>query len=144
MTDNFWARKLGVDTTPAPTPFKRSDTLFPVYAPTEVSQGTVPSQHMAVPQGSDTQREEYRPTVRISKGDICPGCGGDKYFRAQPSYMPTCGECGYNPRFEQQAYGAPTLKSDPKDVAPSRQVGGGQTMQGAIAALNMGQGERIG
>jgi hypothetical protein len=97
---------------------------------------------MAVPQGQIPQ-QEYTPSVRMKQGDICPGCGGDKYFRAQPSAMPICGDCGYNTRFEQQAYGAPSLKADPKDVAPARQAGGGQTMQQSLAILQAGGGEHL-
>jgi len=142
MSD-FWAKKLGLSTAPAPAPFQRSTELYPLYTTPTVAQGAVPPEQMAVPQGQIPQ-QEYTPSVRMSKADTCPGCGGDKYFRPSPSIMPTCGDCGYNPRFEQQAYGAPTLRADPKDVAPARQADlGGQTMQAAIAALNAGQGEHI-
>jgi hypothetical protein len=142
MTDNFWARKLGMTNAPAPVPFQPSTELYPVYTAPPVAQGAVPSQQMAVPQGQIPQ-QEYTPSVRMKQGDICPGCGGDKYFRAQPSAMPICGDCGYNTRFEQQAYGAPTLKADPKDVAPAKQTGGGQTMQQSLAILQAGGGEHL-
>jgi hypothetical protein len=140
MSD-FWAKKLGLSTAPAPAPFQRSTELFPLYTTPTVAQGAVPEQ-VAVPQGQ-VPAQEYTPTVRMKQGELCPGCGSDTYFRSSPSHMPLCGECGYNPRFEQQAYGAPTLKADPKDVAPARQAGGGQTMQAAIAALQTGGGEHI-
>ncbi len=142
MSD-FWAKKLGVATPPAPVPFQRSTELYPLYTAPAVAQGAVPSEQMAVPQGQVQQAQEYTPSVRMKQGENCPGCGSDTYFRASPSHMPICGECGYNPRFEQQAYGAPTLKADPKDVAPARQAGGGQTMQAAIATLQTGGGEHI-
>lgn len=145
MSDNFWARKLGIDTSPAPAPFQRTNELFPLYTAPQVAQGAVPSEQMAVPQGQAPQAQEYTPSVRLKQGETCPGCGGDKYFRPSPSFMPTCGDCGYNPRFEQSGYGErslPTQKGD--NVAASRQVQGGQTMQASIAALVAGQGERIG
>ncbi|APC46345.1 hypothetical protein HWB05_gp083 [Streptomyces phage BRock] len=143
MSDNFWARKLGVNNAPATQPFHRSNELYPLYAPVPE---TVPSQPVPVPQGQAVPQpqETYSPTVRMKQGETCPGCGGDKYFRSSPSHMPTCGECGYNPRFEQSAYGAPTLRGDANaPVAASRQVSGGQTMQGAIQALQQGLGEHI-
>lgn len=143
MSDNFWARKLGVPSSaPAPSPFQKSNELYPLYTSPTVEQGAVPSQQVAVPQGQVPQ-EEYRPAVRLKQGELCPGCGSDKYFRPSPNYMPTCGACGFNPRFEQSGYGVRSVQSDPKDVAPSRQTGGGQTMQAAIATLNAGGGERI-
>lgn len=143
MSDNFWARKLGATTAPASAPFQASTELYPVYTTPQVAQGAVPSQQVAVPQGQ--VQEEYSPAVRLKQGDICPGCGGDKYFRPSPNIMPTCGDCGYNPRFEQSGYGERSLPTQKGEkVAAARQVQGGQTMQSSIAALVAGQGERIG
>lgn len=143
MSDNYWARKLGVNSTaPAPAPFQRSNELYPLYTAPTVAQGAVPSEQMAVPQGQI--QEEYRPAVRLKQGETCPGCGGDKYFRPSPNIMPTCGECGYNPRFEQSGYGErslPTQKGEVVKAAP--QAGNVQRMDIAIATLNAGGGERI-
>lgn len=143
MSDNFWARKLGVaNTAPAPAPFRASTELYPLYSPPTVAQGAVPSQQMAVPQGPVPQ-EEYRPAVRLKQGQTCPGCGGDKYFSPLPSYMPTCGDCGFNPRFEQSGYGERSLKTEPGQATPAHQVAGSQTMQAALVTLNAGGGEHI-
>lgn len=145
MSDNFWARKLGIDTSPAPAPFQRTNNPFPLYTAPEVAQGAVPSQQVAVPQGQVQETQEYAPSVRLKQGEVCPGCGGDKYFRPSPNIMPTCGECGYNPRFEQSGYGERSLPTQKGEkVAAARQATGGQTMAASIAALNAGQGERIG
>lgn len=141
--DNFWARKLGITTSPAPAPFQRSNELYPLYTSPEVAQGAVPSQQVAVPQGQN-QAQEYTPSVRLKQGDTCPGCGGDKYFRPSPSMMPSCGDCGYNPRFEQSGYGERSLPTQKGDkVAAARQVAGGQTMQASLATLQAGGGEHI-
>lgn len=144
MSDNYWARKLGVaNAAPAPAPFQASNELFPLYSPSEVAQGTVPSQQMGVPQGQIPQ-EEYRPAVRLKQGEMCPGCGSDKYFRPSPNYMPTCGACGFNPRFEQSGYGERSLPTQAGDkVAAAAQVAGGQTMQASLALLQAGGGEHI-
>lgn len=144
MSDNYWARKLGMDkSSPAPAPFQRSNELYPLYTAPQVAQGAVPSQQVAVPQGQD-QTQEYAPTVRLKQGEICPGCGGDKYFRVSASFMPTCGECGYNPRFEQSGYGERSLPTQKGDkVASARQVEGGQTMQASLAVLQAGGGDHI-
>lgn len=141
MSDNFWARKLGLNSAPAPAPFRSSNELYPLYTSSEMGQGAVPSQPMAVSQGQ--VQEEYAPDVRLKQGQTCPGCGGDKYFSPSPSYMPVCGECGYNPRFEQSGYGERSLRTEPGQATPSRQTAGGQTMQAAIAVLNAGGGEHI-
>lgn len=146
MSDNFWAKKLGVSNAPVSQPFHRSNELYPLYTAPQPEQEAVPSQQVAVPQGQaqPQPQETYTPTVRMKQGERCPGCGGDKYFRASPNVMAHCGECGYNSRFEQSAYGAPTLRGDANaPVAASRQVSGGQTMQASIAALNAGGGEHI-
>ncbi len=143
MTDNFWARKLGVITAPGPAPFQQSTELFPLYTAPTVAQGAVPSQQVAVPQGQTPQAQEYTPSVRLKQGDTCPGCGSDKYFRPSPNFMPTCGECGYNPRFEQSGYGERSLPTKKGEATPARQVMGGQTMEASIAALKVGQGEHI-
>lgn len=143
MTDNFWARKLGVNDAPSPAPFQRSTELFPLYTSPAMAQGAVPSQQVAVPQGQTPQAQEYTPSVRLKQGEICPGCGSDRYFRPQPSYMPTCGDCGYNPRFEQSGYGERSLPTKKGEATPSRQVMGGQTMEASIAALRAGGGEHI-
>ncbi len=145
MSDNFWARKLGMtNASPAPAPFQRSNELFPLYTTPAVAQGAVPSEQMAVPQGQTPQAQEYTPSVRLKQGETCPGCGGDKYFRPSPSIMPTCGDCGYNPRFEQSGYGERSLPSQKGEkVAAARQVTGGQTMETSIAILNSGGGERV-
>ncbi|WPH58215.1 hypothetical protein SEA_LUCKYSOCKE_140 [Streptomyces phage LuckySocke] len=144
MSDNFWARKLGLsNTAPAPAPFQRSNELYPLYTAPQVAQGAVPSQQGAVPQGQ-VQTEEYTPSVRLKQGETCPGCGGDKYFRATPANMPTCGDCGYNPRFEQSGYGERSLPTQKGEkVAAARQVAGGQTMQASLAVLQTGGGEHI-
>jgi len=145
MSDNFWARKLGLATAPAAAPsFQRSNELFPLYTAPAVAQGAVPSEQMAVPQGQTPQAQEYTPSVRLKQGEMCPGCGSDTYFRSQPSAMPICAQCGYNPRFEQSGYGERSLPTQKGEkVAAARQVAGGQTMQAAIATLNTGGGERI-
>lgn len=143
MSDNFWARKLGANTSPAPAPFRPSNELFPLYTPPTVGQGAVPDQQMAVSQGQ--VQEEYRPSVRLKQAEMCPGCGNNTYFRVTPNTMPVCGTCNYNPRFEQSGYGERSLRSEPGQVAASQQVSGqGQTMQAAIAMLNAGGGERVG
>lgn len=143
MSDNFWARKLGLSNAPAPAPFQPSNDLYPLYTAPKVAQGAVPSEQVAVPQGQN-QAQEYTPSVRLKQGDTCPGCGGDKYFRASPSMMPVCGDCGYNPRFEQSGYGERSLPTQKGDkVAAARQVAGGQTMETSIALLAAGQGEHI-
>lgn len=144
MTDNFWARKLGMSNAPAPAPFQPSNDLYPLYTTPQVGQGAVPSEQVAVPQGQAPQAQEYTPSVRLKQGEICPGCGSDRYFRPQPSYMPTCGDCGYNPRFEQSGYGERSLPNQKgQKVAAARQVASGQTMETSIALLAAGQGEHI-
>jgi hypothetical protein len=144
MSDNFWARKLGLSQAPAPAPFQSTTELYPLYTSPTVEQGAVPSQQVAVPQGQAPQAQEYTPNVRLKHGDTCPGCGGDKYFRPSPSIMPTCGDCGYNPRFEQSGYGERSLPTQKGDkVAAARQVAGSQTMQASLATLNAGGGEHI-
>lgn len=143
MSDNFWARKLGANTSPAPAPFRPSNELFPLYTAPAVGEGAVPPQQMAVSQGQ--VQEEYRPSVRLKQADVCPGCGSNTYFRVTPNTMPVCGTCNYNPRFEQSGYGERSLRAEPGQVAAAQQVQGqGQTMQAAIALLNAGQGERVG
>lgn len=143
MSDNYWARKLGLpNAAPAPAPFRASNELYPLYSPPEVAQGAVPSQQMAVPQGQIPQ-QEYTPTVRLKQGQICPGCGSDKYFSSLPNYMPTCGSCGFNPRFEQSGYGERSLKTEPGQAKAAVQVPGGQTMQASLAVLQAGGGEHI-
>lgn len=143
MSDNFWARKLGATTSPAPAPFRPSNELFPLYTTPTMGQGAVPPEQMAVPQGQ--VQEEYTPSVRLKSAEVCPGCGSNTYFRVTPNTMPVCGTCNYNPRFEQSGYGERSLRSEPGQVAASRQVAGqGQTMQAAIATLNAGGGERVG
>lgn len=142
MSDNYWARKLGLTTAPAPAPFQRSTELYPLYTAPTVEQGAVPAQQVAVPQGQD-QTQEYTPSVRMKQGELCPGCGSDLYFRPTPNTMPTCGACGFNPRFEQSGYGERSLKTEPGQAKPAAQVAGGQTMQAAIATLNAGGGEHI-
>lgn len=143
MSDNFWARKLGVSNAPAPGPsYVPTPELYPIYNPPVSHQGTVPSQQMAAPQGQ-VPPQEYVPSVRMKQGDICPGCGSDTYFAASSSHMPICGDCGYNPRFEQQAYGAPTLKSDAPST-PAKQIASQPfSLKGAVAVLNAGGGEHI-
>jgi hypothetical protein len=144
MSDNFWARKLGAVENTAPAPaYVPTQELYPLYTTPAPQQGTVPSQQMAAPQGQ-VPEQEYVPSVRLKQGGICPGCGSDTYFSPSPSIMPICGDCGFNPRFEQEGYGAPTLRGDgATPVAASRQVAGTQTMRGAISELMAGRGERI-
>jgi hypothetical protein len=143
VSDNFWARKLGAPSSaPASAPFRKSNELYPLYTTPTVEQGAVPSQQMAVPQGQIPQ-EEYRPAVRLKQGELCPGCGSDKYFRPSPNYMPTCGSCGFNPRFEQSGYGERSLKTEPGQAKAAVQVAGGQTMQASLAVLQAGGGEHI-
>ncbi len=143
MSENYWARKLGLSNAPAPAPFQSTTELYPLYTAPTVAQGAVPSQQVAVPQGQ-VQTQEYTPSVRLKQGEMCPGCGGDKYFRAQPSAMPVCGECGYNPRFEQSGYGERSLPTQKGDkVAAARQVAGGQTMQSSLAELQAGGGVHL-
>lgn len=142
MSDNFWARKLGaVEAAPAPV-YVPTQELYPLYTAPAPQQGTVPSQQMAAPQGQ-VPLQEYVPSVRMKQGDICPGCGSDTYFSASPNHMPVCGDCGFNPRFEQQGYGAPTLKSE-TPAAPAKQVPNQPfSLKGAVAVLNNGGGEHI-
>lgn len=125
---NFWANKLsGTQNTAPPKP---SRDLFAYTTPAPVPQ--------AVP-----QQTVYTPSVRMTQGSICPGCGSDNYRERINDRAVACPECGYHPRFQQEGYGVRSLRGEGVHATPARQPANTQTMQGAIAALNAGHGEHI-
>jgi ribosomal protein S27AE len=127
---SFWAEKLSGVATPAPTVVP-SRNLYGLY--------TTP-----VPQPQTVSYEEdYTPSVRMTKGSTCPGCGSDRYLGSIGDRAVSCGECGYHPRFEQTGYGTRSLPSDAGAATPARQSGDRQTMRTAIAILNQGGGEHL-
>jgi hypothetical protein len=88
-------------------------------------------------------QETYIPSVRMTQGSICPGCGSDRYRGSIGDRAVACSECGYHPRFEQSGYGTRSLSSKPGEATPARQVASTQTMRGSIAELNAGGGVHI-
>jgi ribosomal protein L37AE/L43A len=128
---SFWAEKLNGITNTTPTPLPVSRELYGIY-----------TNPVAQPQTVSTQ-QEYIPTVRMTQGSTCPGCGSDKYLGRIGERAVSCAECGYHPRFEQTGYGTPSLRAESGAVTPARQYHGGQTMQKSIAILNLGGGEHI-
>lgn len=130
---SFWANAInGVQEAP-PAPVQRG--LYTYNSP--------------IPQNYQYQspQQAYIPSVRMTEGSICPGCGSDKYPKAEKVMngfkQGVCAECGYHPSFQQSGYGVPSLKSNPGEATPARQVRGGQTMQQSIALLNAGGGEHL-
>lgn len=128
---SFWADKLGVTQTSAPTPQPSRD-LYGMY--------NRPAQPQVEQQ---PQQQVYTPAVRLKQGSICPGCGSDKYMAAIGNYAVACGECGFHPRFEQSGYGERSLASKPGEVVAARQNTNSSTMAASIVALNQGLGDHI-
>lgn len=131
---SFWANAInGVQNEAPPAPVQRG--LYNYGSP-------IPQHYQYQP-----PQQDYTPSVRMTQGSICPGCGSDNYLPhppGQPDRSIACAECGFHPRFMQSGYGTPSLKSQPGQLAtPARQYMGGQTMQQSIAVLNAGGGERI-
>lgn len=122
---SFWANKLNGQ---APTAQPITRELYPT-TPLYTPQA---SQPQAVPM------ESYTPTVRLTQGSTCPGCGSTNYRGTVGERAISCPECGYHPRFEQSGYGERSLRTAPGDATPARQISGGQTMQGALAVLKSG------
>jgi hypothetical protein len=133
---NFWANKL--QGTPQQAPVAPSRSLFnPVPLP-------VPNTVPTVPQGPPVA-PKYVPSVPMTTGSVCPGCGSDNYRPPVAGQAIACGDCGWHPRFQQEGYGLRALRTDKGGPAqPARQVAGqGQTLQAAIAVLNAGGGEHL-
>lgn len=127
----FWAEKInGVpSTTPAPP---TSRNLFGLYTNPVPQPQTVPVQ------------QSYTPSVRLTQGSTCPGCGSDRYMGSYGDRAVGCGDCGYHPRFEQSGYGMPSLPGDRGPVKAARQIAtDGFTLKGAVAELNAGGGTHI-
>lgn len=124
---SFWANKL--NNQPVAQPSVMSRDLYP----------TTPV-YTTPPVPTPAVSEEYVPSVKLIQSDVCPGCGSDLYRATVGSRAIACPICGYHPRFEQSGYGESSLNAIPGSAAtPARQVFGGQTMKGAIAALNAKQ-----
>lgn len=114
---NFWSKALG---TPAPAQQQMPGT----------SQQPRPWWQQATPPTSAPQQQvvqtipgssAYLPTQARSATltETCPSCQSGNYFKSGMTTMPQCYECGYNPRFDQQAYAAQAGAA----TAETRQVG---------------------
>lgn len=124
---SFWEDKLSGKN---PAPVIPSRTLFNMHNPVgSIQQHSIP--------------QSYQPGIRLKQGGSCPYCGSDKYM-PHGNYAIACAECGYHPRFEQSGHGERSLKTAPGEAQAARQSGDFQTMQSAIATLNVGGGDHIG
>lgn len=127
---SFWANAInGVQESAPPAPVQRG--LYTYNSP-------IPQNYQYQPPQPD-----YTPSVRMTQGSICPGCGSDRYLGSIGDRAIACGDCGYHPRFEQTGYGTRSLQTQPGQATPARQTQGGQTMQQSIAVLNAGGGEHL-
>lgn len=132
---SFWASK--INGTPAPPVAPPSRNLY------------LPSTIPPPEQTPYNSPEEYvpRPSLPLSKGGVCPGCGSDLY----PAPIPVqngfrqgaCGACGYHPSFQQTGYGIPSLGSDGGRATPARQTGDSSSLASSIAVLKAGGGTHI-
>lgn len=141
---SFWANKLnGVKTTPIAPVANRE--LYGLYNP-PVSQ----QQH--IPETFQPQ-EQYQPSVPMTPGSTCPGCGSTSYSTKVQGHpgTPACPDCGYHPRFQQSGYSRPRKvtpmsafgQAQQAAATPARQTGDSSNLKASIAALNAGQGEHI-
>lgn len=125
---SFWANKL--NGTPQ-KPVVPSRDLFGIYTPRVSPPETV-------------SEETYTPTVRLTQGGNCPGCGSENYRANVGSYAIACPECGYHPRFEQTGYGEGSLRTAGQKAAPAKQIHDeGFSLKGAFAELNAGGGAHM-
>ena len=134
---SFWAARL--NGTPPPPVVPASRELYPQYlsVPQE-ALSTIPQQPQSV---------DYKPTVRMTTGGICPGCGTDNYLPhppGQPSVAVACNNCGYHPRFAQEGNGVRVPSAPGAKVVAARQVdAAGTNIRGQIAQMNANQHANI-
>lgn len=125
--NNFWSKALGVPAAPAQTsaPVATQTQSLPWW-----QQSLPPSMTPQVVQQPQSHAVPV-PTKAISaqSTESCPMCQSDHYFKplGMANAMTQCYSCGYNPRFDQQAYaaksGAPTTATRQNDS--SSMAGGG-------------------
>lgn len=137
---SFWANKLnGTKQTTPIAPVNRE--LYGLYTP-------VPQQQQYIPEAFQPQAQ-YQPSVPMTPGSVCPGCGSSSYTTKVQGHpgTPACPECGYHPRFQQSGYARPRTSPAPQQgenkATPARQAAQTQTLKGSLALLNAGGGEHI-
>jgi hypothetical protein len=129
---SFWENKLNGKPPAATPPPQRG--LYLQYQP-------VQEQLLVVPQQPTS--EEYKPSVRLTQGNICPQCSSDNYMN-YGSYAIACDTCGYHPRFQQEGSGVHVPKEPGKKAQPARQIdSAGTNLRGQIAQMNANQHSNI-